>query len=186
MGSGYVNLQEQAKNFPVPIFFSETGCNTPGPRLFEDQAAIFGPEMVEDWSGAIIYEWIEETNNYGLISYGPKVDPTVTGKDIYDGFTRAGTPTPVQPDFSNLSEQWAKITPTGVAKADYDPKIVSTRACPSSTPEGWLVDGNVAVPTLGASLGTGTYTPTASASDTGAAATPSETENAVPSSQEAT
>ncbi|KAI1364317.1 Glucanosyltransferase-domain-containing protein [Xylaria arbuscula] len=185
-GSGYSGLQEQAKNFPVPIFFSETGCNTPGPRLFEDQASIFGSEMVEDWSGAIIYEWIEETNNYGLISYGPAVDPTVTGKNIYNGFTRAGTPTPVQPDFSNLSEQWAKITPTGVAKSDYDASIVSTRACPSSTAEGWLVAGNVAVPTLGASLGTGTYTPTASASDTGAAATPSETENAVPGSQEAT
>ncbi|KAI1422113.1 Glucanosyltransferase-domain-containing protein [Xylaria sp. FL1777] len=187
MGSGYANLEELAKNFPVPIFFSETGCNKPGPRLFEDQASIFGPEMSQDWSGAIIYEWIEEQNNYGLISYGPKVDPTVTGKDIYDGFTRAGVPTPVSPDFDNLSKQWAKITPSGVAKSDYDPKIVSTRACPTSTLNGWLVNGNVAVPTLGASLGTGTYTPTSTtASAAGAAASASETKNAVSGSQEAT
>ncbi|KAI0431322.1 Glucanosyltransferase-domain-containing protein [Xylaria sp. FL1042] len=186
MASGYANLEDISKNFPVPIFFSETGCNKPGPRLFEDQAAIFGPSMSKDWSGAIIYEWIEETNHYGLISYGPQVDPTVTGKNIFDGFTRAGTPTPVSPDFDNLSKQWAQITPTGVAKSDYDPDSVSTRACPASTADGWLVNGNVAVPTLGASLGTGTYTPTATASSTGSAASSSETENAVSGSQEVT
>ncbi|KAI0407908.1 Glucanosyltransferase-domain-containing protein [Xylaria palmicola] len=186
MTSGYAGLQEQAKDFPVPIFFSETGCNTPGPRLFEDQASIFGPEMSKYWSGSIIYEWIEEQNHYGLISYGPKTDPTATGKNVFDGFTRAGTPTPVSPDFDNLSEQWAKITPTGVAKSNYDPKGVSTRACPTSTVDGWLVDGNVIVPTLGASLGTGTYTSASTVTETSAPASPSETENAVPGSQEVT
>ncbi|KAI0466371.1 Glucanosyltransferase-domain-containing protein [Xylaria cf. heliscus] len=192
MTSGYANLQTEAIDFPVPIFFSETGCNTPGPRLFEDQASIFGPEMSKYWSGSIIYEWIEETNHYGLISYGPKVDPTVTGKNIFDGFTRAGTPTPVLPDFDNLSKQWATLTPSSVAKTNYDPTSVSTRACPTSTPDGWLVNGNVAIPTLGASLGTGTYTTATSAPNTAAVETststapsPSETKNAVPGSQEA-
>lgn len=47
--SGYANLQAGAANFPVPIFFSETGCNTARPRTFEDQAAIFGEEMINDW-----------------------------------------------------------------------------------------------------------------------------------------
>jgi hypothetical protein len=47
--SGYANLQAGAANFPVPIFFSETGCNTARPRTFEDQAAIFGEKMINDW-----------------------------------------------------------------------------------------------------------------------------------------
>lgn len=47
--SGYANLEVGAANFPVPIFFSETGCNTVRPRTFEDQAAIFGEEMINDW-----------------------------------------------------------------------------------------------------------------------------------------
>ncbi len=51
-GSGYANLQNMSQNFPVPIFFSETGCITAPPRTFADQAAIFGPQMVQDWSGA--------------------------------------------------------------------------------------------------------------------------------------
>lgn len=47
--SGYANLETGAANFPVPIFFSETGCNTVRPRTFEDQAAIFGEDMINDW-----------------------------------------------------------------------------------------------------------------------------------------
>lgn len=62
--SGYDKLNENATGYPVPIFFSETGCNVPTPRDFKDQFAIFGEEMGHVWSGAIIYEWIQEDNNY--------------------------------------------------------------------------------------------------------------------------
>ncbi|KAK3315124.1 Glucanosyltransferase-domain-containing protein [Apodospora peruviana] len=184
--SGYANLQKGAENFPVPIFFSETGCNVPGPRLFDDQDAIFGPEMVDHWSGSIVYEWIEEANHYGLISYGPKVEPTVTGKNIEGEFTRAGTPTPVSPDFYNLKSKWATITPKSVALADYKPTALSTRDCPTSTASGWLVNGNVALPTVGETYsGTFTPAPTASNTDTaGNAASPSSTNNPAPVNKE--
>ncbi|KAK5660982.1 hypothetical protein OQA88_12359 [Cercophora sp. LCS_1] len=171
--SGYNGLQRQAKDFPVPILFSETGCNVPGPRLFDDQDAIFGPEMINDWSGSIVYEWIEEANHYGLISYGPPVEMTATGHNIKGGFTRAGTPTPVLPDFTNLKNKWATITPTGIASSDYDPKHVSTRACPTSTSDGWLVNGNVALPTVGETF-SGTYSTIPSATGS---PSPSSTEN---------
>lgn len=69
--SGYTQLQANAAGYNIPIFFSETGCNTVPPRDFADQAAVFGPEMSGTWSGSIIYEWIQETNNYGLVNYGP-------------------------------------------------------------------------------------------------------------------
>lgn len=78
--SGYVNLQADAEGYPVPIFFSEDGCNTVPPRTFDDQAAIFGPDMVDTWSGAMIYEWIQETNDYGLVTYGAPV-----GSDVEEG-----------------------------------------------------------------------------------------------------
>lgn len=161
--SGYKNLQINASDFPVPLFFSETGCNVPGPRLFDDQDAIFGQDMVNSWSGAIIYEWIQEANHYGLISYGLKADPTATGANIEGGFTRKGKPTPVSPDFENLKGKWNAIAPTGVARTDYDAKSVSTRECPKATSGGWLVDGNVAVPTLGATLTGSSYAPMPSA-----------------------
>lgn len=170
VGSTYNMLEEYAKDFPVPIFFSETGCIIPGPRLWDDQDAVFGPKMVNDWSGSIVYEWIQEENSYGIITYGPPNQPA--GPDVEGGFLRKGTPQPKSPDFPNLKSKWATITPSGVQKSAYDPDSVSTRACPKSTAGSWWeVDGDVKLPTLGqvlavspkattALLSTGTSTPT--------------------------
>ncbi|PHH61993.1 hypothetical protein CDD81_7684 [Ophiocordyceps australis] len=150
--SSYNELQEYAKNFPVPIFFTETGCNVPGPRLFDDQEAIFSMPMLEDWSGAIVYEWIQEQNNYGLITYGPlKAGGPHEGQEqVQDGFARKGRPTPMVPDFDNLKSKWAKLQPTGINKAAYNAQAVSTRPCPTATPGSWwLVNGYDKLPLLG-------------------------------------
>ena len=149
--SGYSMLQQNASGYNIPIFFSETGCNKPEPRTFDDQSAIFGSEMDGTWSGAIIYEWIEETNNYGLVSYGTPTAPTATGAGIVAGYTRTGTPTPISPDFDNLSSQWATLSPSGVSMNAYSPSL-SPPPCPSYTSGMWEVDGNVPLPTLGQSF----------------------------------
>lgn len=151
--SGYNDLAEEARNFPVPIFLTETGCNVPGPRQWADMEAVFDEDrMAKDWSGAIMYEWIEEMNHYGIVSYGPPVpkgEPIVDNDIVYDGFTRKGTPTPIHPDFDNLKTWWATLHPTGVSRGDYDPGQVVTPACPTSTQGGWwLVDGNSPLPVL--------------------------------------
>ncbi|EXJ57369.1 hypothetical protein A1O7_07716 [Cladophialophora yegresii CBS 114405] len=150
--SGYVGLQALAEDYPIPIFFSEDGCNTVPPRTFNDQATIFGPEMVDTWSGAIIYEWIQELNNYGLVEYGPAVGPEVNqGSTIVQGFTRQGVPTPISPDFSNLQEQWKTLNPTGVNSAQYAATVKTTApSCPASTAGGWTVDPSAPLPTVGA------------------------------------
>ncbi|TLD30279.1 glycoside hydrolase family protein [Venturia nashicola] len=136
-GSGYPVLQAQAANYSQVIFFSETGCNVGRPRLWQDQASILGRDMVDTWSGAIAYEWVEETNNYGLVNYGSP-----------GGTVLSGTPTAIQPDFTNLVNQWKTLNPTGVQQAAYTPSL-SPPACPQSTAGGWLVNGDVSVPTLG-------------------------------------
>ena len=51
--SGYSNLQAMSEGYNIPIFFSETGCNAVRPRTFADQAAIFAPDMIVTWSGAM-------------------------------------------------------------------------------------------------------------------------------------
>jgi len=175
--SGYKNLNSFAEGYNVPIFFSETGCNTVRPRDFADQSAILGPEMNELWAGALIYEWIEEANNYGLISYGPPVAVTVVATNVQGGFSRMGTPTPVSPDFSNLKSQWATLHPTGISAAAYKPTLTPP-ACPSSTAGGWLVDGNVKLPSIGQTQQVGTATSAVSpptGTTTGTAADPTST-----------
>ncbi|KAK5089594.1 hypothetical protein LTR70_007217 [Exophiala xenobiotica] len=83
--SGYSIIGNDSANYPLPIFFSEVGCNTQPPRDFADQAAIF-TDMADQWSGSIIYEWIQEMNHYGLITYGPQQDASVNeGSSIVQG-----------------------------------------------------------------------------------------------------
>ena len=134
--------------------------------------------MASLWSGAIIYEWIEESNDYGLISYGPTVAATVVASGIQAGYSVTGTPTPVLPDFTNLQSQWATLSPTGVASAAYSPSLTPP-ACPSSTAGGWLVDGNVPLPSVGQTQqisGSGaSSTPASTASATGSAASATST-----------
>lgn len=152
-GSGYSELVANASGLQIPIFISETGCHVPGPRYFDDQDSILGPDMEDTWSGAMVYEWIEEANNYGLISYGPSVDPASETAAL-DGFTRSGKPTPISPDFSNLKSHWATLHPTGVALSAYSSSASSLKpiACPATTPDGWIVNPTAALPKLGETL----------------------------------
>ncbi|PGH07205.1 hypothetical protein GX51_01992 [Blastomyces parvus] len=172
--SGYGNLQDQADGYPVPIFFSETGCNTVRPRDFDDLNAILGQEMTGTWSGAMVYEWIQELNNYGLITYGKVPKGDTSNPSALDGFSRRGTPTPVNPDFTNLKSRFATLSPTGVALSDYSDKAleVTPPPCPSSTPNAWAVDPSADLPSLeqtGGATGAGPRNPTTSG---GGAASP--------------
>ena len=176
-GSGYNELEKNATGYNIPIFISETGCREARPRLFTDQSAIFGPEMSDTWSGAVVYEWIQEANDYGLISYGPTVDPTVETAAL-DGFPRSGTPTTISPDYGNLKSQWATLSPTGVKLSDYTSSLdrITPPPCPTSTADGWIVNGNAPLPSVGQTLdalatASGAATTTGSASQPSASAT---------------
>ncbi|KAI9762518.1 MAG: hypothetical protein M4579_000321 [Chaenotheca gracillima] len=181
--SGYEALTVNATDSNIPIFFSETGCHTNPPRTFDDQAAIFGDKMNDIWSGAIVYEWINEANEYGLINYGPMVDPSkVTG--ALDGYPRSGSPTPMSPDYTNLKSQWATLSPSGIKMSDYT-STKKAPACPTATPGIWNVDGSVALPSIGQtatktkskSSSTASGTSASSPSGASAAASPSQTKS---------
>jgi hypothetical protein len=146
MQSGYDQLEKNSENLHIPIFMSETGCNVVRPRDFKDQTAIFG-DMADTWSGSIIYEWIEEANNYGLVRYGSKVDPASPGAPP-DGYPRHGTPNAVEPDFSNLGKVWKSLNPTGVKASAYNPQQSAVQ-CPAFTASAWQVNPTAALPTLG-------------------------------------
>jgi hypothetical protein len=64
--SGYKDRTEQFRNYTVPVFFAEYGCNDVTPRTFTEVKALYGDTMAEVWSGGIVYMYFQETNNYGM------------------------------------------------------------------------------------------------------------------------
>jgi 1,3-beta-glucanosyltransferase GAS1 len=115
--SGYEARTEEFSNYSVPLFFSEYGCNVPSPRIFTEVLALYSSPMTDVWSGGIVYEWFEETNDYGLV-------------------TQIGSSVSPLPDYTALSRQLALISPTQVASSAYTPSN-SAPSCPSPTQGVW-------------------------------------------------
>jgi 1,3-beta-glucanosyltransferase GAS1 len=142
--SGYADRLAEFQDYPVPTFFSEDGCITVRPRTFTDMAAIYGPNMEDVLSGAFVYEWIQEENDYGIISYP---DTTIQNGGSEGGplNVSVGSPVPLQPEFNNLKAEWASNIPTGVSKAGYTPTNTAMQ-CPETTPGIWPISGDQELP----------------------------------------
>ncbi|TGJ86355.1 hypothetical protein E0Z10_g2422 [Xylaria hypoxylon] len=114
--SSYGERVEFFRDYPVPVFFAEYGCNegiTGGPthRPFTEVAVLFG-NMTEVFSGGIVYQWFQSDNNFGLVQ--------IDGNDV--------TP---EPDFTSLMNQLAKVTPSSTASSAYTPSNTAP-ACPAT------------------------------------------------------
>ncbi|KAK0629958.1 glycoside hydrolase family 72 protein [Bombardia bombarda] len=135
--SGFDKQTEFFRNYSVPVFFAEYGCNVgdspPGAegRLWEDTLALYSDKMTDVWSGGIVYMYHQEENDYGLVKVG------------------SGAPEKLD-NFGVLKTQIAKVDPTQTSIEDYQPTN-SAQACPAIS-EDWQVAGNALPPTPDSSL----------------------------------
>lgn len=113
--SGYNRLIEFFKDYSVPVFFAEYGCQKNGgaaDRKFLETEALYQANMSDVVSGGIVYEYFEEANDYGLV------------KISSDG----GAPSKLA-DFAALQKEVAAADPKGVSMSSYNPTN-QAMACP--------------------------------------------------------
>ncbi|KAK3308318.1 Glucanosyltransferase-domain-containing protein [Chaetomium strumarium] len=132
--SGYTKQVEFFKNYSVPVFFAEYGCNLPNGakgRIWEETTALYSDEMTDVISGGIVYMYHQEENDYGLVSI-------------------SGSSASKLKDFDTLKTKMASVNPTGTSMSAYSPTN-SPAACPELAST-WQVKGGALPPTPDSSL----------------------------------
>ncbi|KAL7931390.1 carbohydrate-binding module family 43 protein [Trichoderma chlorosporum] len=112
--SGYNRILEFFQDYSVPVFFAEYGCNLPNGaagRIFQETGALYAHNMTAVLSGGIVYEYFEETNDYGLVQI-------------------SGNSATKLKDFTALQQQIQAVNIQGVEMASYNPSN-QPASCPT-------------------------------------------------------
>lgn len=113
--SGYKERTQEFKDYPLPVFFSEFGCNLVRPRPFTEVGALFGSKMSNVWSGGLAYMYFEEENEYGVV----KINDNGEVEKLAD--------------FEHLRKQYQKAKPRALQKKEYETADHGKSAkCPSA------------------------------------------------------
>ncbi|KAK3318159.1 putative beta (1-3) glucanosyltransferase gel3p [Apodospora peruviana] len=96
--SGYAERTKEFKDFSVPVFFAEYGCNTEAGggagRIFQETGVLYSSQMNQVFSGGIVYEYFQEANDYGLVNItGTKVVENDGFKALASQIRASGYPT---------------------------------------------------------------------------------------------
>ncbi|KAJ2609405.1 1 3-beta-glucanosyltransferase gel4 [Coemansia sp. RSA 1365] len=126
--SGYSDITKNMTDYTIPSLLTEYGCNLVRPRTFSEIKSLYGKDMMDIFSGGIMYEYSEEDNEYGIVkvSYG---NSKAEKNDDYDNFKNA--------------LQAAK--PKGVKLNDYKPSGKDS-VCPKASRD-WKVAPDTLSPT---------------------------------------
>lgn len=123
--SGYEDQVNFFSNYSVPVFFAEYGCNTQGGadgRIWDETVALYSDEMTGVISGGIVYEYFQETHDYGLV-------------------TLSGGKASTMKNYGALKTVIAKVSPSSTAMASYNPTN-SPAACPPLNAN-WQANSNL-------------------------------------------
>ncbi|KAI5779119.1 Glucanosyltransferase-domain-containing protein [Geopyxis carbonaria] len=131
--AGWDQKVENFKDYSVPLYFSEYGCNQLGEeivtRTFQEVESLYSTDMTVVFSGGLVYEYSQEDNKFGLVEIS-KDNKSVKKRD----------------DFNNLMKQFKAVdNPSG--DGDYQSDLKPS-SCPSFVKGKW--EANNTLPTIDA------------------------------------
>ncbi|KAG8957818.1 1,3-beta-glucanosyltransferase gas1 [Tulasnella sp. 408] len=85
--SNYNGIISDFQNFPIPAYFSEYGCIKTPPRLWTEVGALFGEQMVNEWSGGVAFSYFPTADGFGMVTISSDGSSVTTSDD----FTRLQT-----------------------------------------------------------------------------------------------
>jgi len=123
--SGWDQKVKTFTGYGLPLFLSEYGCNT-NKREFQEVSALYSTEMTSVYSGGLVYEYSQESSNYGLVS--------IDGNSVKE-----------LADYTALKTAFQKtVNPEG--DGGYN-KTGGANPCPAKDAPNWNVD-NDALPAM--------------------------------------
>ncbi|KAK1984387.1 glycolipid anchored surface protein [Colletotrichum cereale] len=129
VGAGFDKQIDFFRNYSVPVFFAEYGCNKPdggNSRIFQETTALYEKEMTDVFSGGIVYMFHQEANDFGLV-------------EIKNGQAKT------MRNYDQLASRVLAANPTAIQMDSYEPSN-SPAECPS-TASNWEVHGDTLPPT---------------------------------------
>ncbi|KUI52907.1 1,3-beta-glucanosyltransferase gel2 [Cytospora mali] len=111
--SGYNTLTAEFADTDIPVFFSEYGCNNVAPRTFTNVPVLYGSEMTT-LSGGLVYEYSEESDDYGLVSINSSTEVTLLQ------------------DYNYLKQEFAKIDMSALTAVNKTAESQATTSCAAS------------------------------------------------------
>ncbi|KAJ9055926.1 40S ribosomal protein S27 [Entomophthora muscae] len=120
--SAFDQRTNELKDYDRPVILSEYGCNK-GKRLFDEIKSLYGKDMQDVFSGGLVYEYSQETNNYGLVEI------------------KGSKATPLE-DYETVKTQFAGVDPKGVSMSSYTSRN-KKRQCPKVEEGKWLASSKL-------------------------------------------
>ncbi|KAK9246423.1 Glucanosyltransferase-domain-containing protein [Lipomyces tetrasporus] len=121
--SQYNILVDDYTNYTIPVFLSEFGCNHVLPRTFQEVGTIFSDQFSVVFSGGLVYEYTQESSDYGLVNLSSS-----------DGSVQE------RHDYVALSSAYASVTTSGLSTVSATARPTT---CATSYP---YINGNTTLP----------------------------------------
>ncbi|KAG8919118.1 1,3-beta-glucanosyltransferase gas1, partial [Tulasnella sp. 417] len=80
--ANYNGIISDFQNYPIPAYFSEFGCIKTPPRLWTEVPALFGEQMVTEWSGGVAFSYFPTADGYGMVTISSDGSSVTTSDDF--------------------------------------------------------------------------------------------------------